>query len=121
MRDIQDFERENISMSRPTLDLTPIFSNTTNGKTSPIDSVLVGIKTQFTISPSPIELIPVRKKTTESTPLTWSTELPEKNGTGHVPDDPDPDPSLAVSSSKKKKRDKNKKRRRRKKDDSLDP
>ena len=35
-RENQDFWRQNISMSRPHLDSTPIGKNTTNGKTSPI-------------------------------------------------------------------------------------
>ena len=45
MREIQAFEQENISMSGPTLDSTLIGTNTTNRKTSPIDSILVGTKT----------------------------------------------------------------------------
>ena len=56
----QDFGRQNISMSRPTLDLTPIGKNTTNETISPID------------------LIPVGTKMPEPTPLTRPTELPEK-------------------------------------------
>ena len=47
-------------MSLPTLELTPIGVNTTNGTTSPIDS------------------IPVGPKTPEPTPLTLPTEFPEK-------------------------------------------
>ena len=50
-----------------------------------------------------------------------TTELPEKNGKGQVPDEPDLDPSLLDSSSKKKKRNKKKKRRKNRKDDSSDP
>ena len=45
MREIQYFEQENISMSRPTLDSTPLGTNMTNVKTSPIDSIPVGVKT----------------------------------------------------------------------------
>ena len=63
MREIQYFERKPISMSRPTLDLTPIGLNTTNGTTSPNHSIPVGIKTHFTISPSLIDLILVGTKT----------------------------------------------------------
>ena len=55
----QDFGRQNNSMSRPHLDLTPLGTNTTNGTTSPIDSIPVGTKT-----PDP-------------TPLTQPTELTE--------------------------------------------
>ena len=97
MREIQYFERENISMSRPTLDSTPIGLNTTNGTTSRIDSIPVVIKSHFTISPSQIDLIPVRTKThftispspiysipvgtkaPEPTPLTLLTGFPEEN------------------------------------------
>ena len=46
-RKIQDFGRQNNPMSRPTLDLTPIGKNTTNGTTSPIDSIPVGTKCQI--------------------------------------------------------------------------
>ena len=37
----QDFGSQNISMSRPPLDLTPFGTNTTNGTMSPIDSITV--------------------------------------------------------------------------------
>ena len=50
MRAIQDFERENISMSQPTLVSTPIGINMTNRKTLPIDLIPVGTKT---IDPMP--------------------------------------------------------------------
>ena len=85
-------------MSRPTLDLTTLGINTTNKTTSPID------------------LIPVRTKTPDPTPLTRPTEFPEQNRKAHVPDDLNSDPSLSDSSSKKKKRDKKKKRRKHKTD-----
>ena len=62
MREIQYFERENISI--------------TNGTTSPIDDG---------------EMVKLRTKTLEPTPLTRPTEVPEKNGRVHVPDDLDPD------------------------------
>ena len=48
----QYFGRKNDPMSRPTLDSTPLGTNTTNGTTSPIGSILV------------------KKKTPEPTPLT---------------------------------------------------
>ena len=117
----QYFRRQNNSMSRPPLDLTPLGTNTNNGKTLPMDS------------------IPIRTKSPEPTPLTLPTDsptlptnLPEQNGKLHVPGDPDPDPSSLDSSSKKsnspndknyskskkKKRDKKKKRRKHKKADS---
>ena len=51
-RENQYFGRKYNSMSRPSLDSTPLGTNTTNGTTSPIDS------------------IPFRPKTPEPTPLT---------------------------------------------------
>ena len=53
-------------------------------------------------------------------PLTHPTELPEENGKGNVPAEPDPDPSFSDSSSEKKKRDNKKKRQKYRKDDSSD-
>ena len=103
MREIQDFERENISMSPPNLDSTPIVLNTTNRTRSPIESITVGTKM----------LVP--------TPLTQPTEFPEQNGKLHITDDLDLEPSLSDSSSKKKKHDKNKKRRKNREDDSSEP
>ena len=41
----QDFVRQNDPTSRPTLDSTPFGTDTTNGKTSPIDSIPVRTKT----------------------------------------------------------------------------
>ena len=113
----QYFGRPNDPMSRPTLDSTPLGTNTTNGKTSPIDLITVGTK-----MPEPM-------------PLTRTTELTKQYGKAHVTGDPDPYPSSSDSSSKKynssndknsskskkKKRDKKKKRRKYKKDDSSDP
>ena len=68
-------------MSRLLLYSTPLGTNMTNGTTSPINS------------------IPVRKKTPEPTPLTQPMDLPtlptnltEQNEKAHVPGDPDPDP-----------------------------
>ena len=90
-------------MSQPTLGSTPIGTNTTNGKTSPID------------------LIPVGTKMSETMQLTRPTKLSEKNGKAHVPDDPDPGSLLSDSSLKKKKHDKKKKRHKHKKDDLSDP
>ena len=112
----QDFGRQNDPMSRPTFDSTPLGTNTTNGTTSPIDSIPVGTKT-----PEPTQLI-------------LPIEFPEQNGKAHVSGDPDPDPSLPDSSSKKynssndsnsskskkNKRDKKKKCRKDKKVDSSD-
>ena len=70
-------------MSRPHLDFTTLGMNTTNGTTSPIDS------------------IPVGTKTPEPTPLIQPTGLLDQNGKTHVPGDPDPDPSSSDSLSKK--------------------
>ena len=53
MREIHDFEWENISMSRPTLDSTPLGTDMTNGQTSAIDLIPVGIKTP---EPTPLTL-----------------------------------------------------------------
>ena len=97
--EIQYFERENISMIRPTLDLTPICTNTTNKIMSLIDS------------------IPVWTKTLEPMPLIRPMEFLEQYGKAHVPDDPDSDPSLSDYSPKKNKRDKKKNNRKLKKDD----
>ena len=44
-REIQDFGRQNDPMSRPTLDLTPLGTNTTNVTMSPIESIPVQTKT----------------------------------------------------------------------------
>ena len=77
----QDFGRKNNSMSQPPLDSTPLGTNTTN------------------VTMSPIDLIPVRTKTPDPTPLTLTTDFPEKNRKLHVPGDPDPDPSFPDSSS----------------------
>ena len=103
----QDFGRQNNPINRPTLDSTALGTNTTNGTTSPIDSIPVGTKT-----PGPML-------------LALPTDLP-----GY----PNPDPSLSDSSkkynslndtnskiSKKKKCDKKKRHQKDKKDDLLDP
>ena len=52
-RENQDFGRQNNSMSRPHLDLTPLGTNSTNETTSPIDSIPVGAKTP---EPAPLTL-----------------------------------------------------------------
>ena len=110
----QDFGRQNNSMSRPTLDSTPLGTNTNNGTTTPID------------------LIPVETKSPYPMPLILTTYFPEQNGKLHVPGDPDPDASLSYSScnkynllndsnsskSNKKKRDKKKRHWKDKKHDS---
>ena len=57
-RENQEFEHQNISMSRPPLELTPLGMKTTKGTASPIDS------------------IPVKTKTQEPTSLTPPTEFP---------------------------------------------
>ena len=44
-RENRDFGCQNISMSRPHLDSTPIGTNTTNGTTSSIDLIPIGKKT----------------------------------------------------------------------------
>ena len=89
-RENQDFGRQNILMSRPPLDSTPIVTNTINGKMSPIDS------------------IPVRTKTPDPTPQTRPTESSSRlmyyskiKGKAHVPVDPESDPSSSDSSSRK--------------------
>ena len=89
-RENQDFEGQNISFSRPLLDLTPFVTNTTNVTTSPNDST------------------PVRTNKPELTPRTRPTDLPtlpryssEKKGKARVPGDLDPNPSLSDSSSKR--------------------
>ena len=58
-------------MSQPTLDSIPLGTNTTNGTTSPIDSILV------------------REKTPKPTPLTGPTKFLEQNGEAHIPGEPD--------------------------------
>ena len=94
------------------MESTPLGTNMTNRKTSPIDLILVGTK------------IP------DPTPLTQQTEFPEQN---NVPGEPDPEPSLSDSSSNKsnsskdinysktikKKSNKKKKRRINKEQDSM--
>ena len=70
-------------MSRPPLESTALGTKTTNGTTSPIDS------------------IPVGTKTPEPTPLIPPIDLTEQNGKAHVTGEPDPDPSLSDSSLKK--------------------
>ena len=82
-RENQDFGPQNNSMSQPILELTPLSTNTTNGTTSPTDS------------------IPVEGEMPEPTTLTQPTEFLEKNGKGHVLGDPDPDPSFSDSSPNK--------------------
>ena len=60
MKENQDFERQNISMSRPLLYSTHFGTNTTNGKTSSI------------------ELIHFRTKIPDPTPLTRPTDFPTR-------------------------------------------
>ena len=110
----QAFRRQNDSMSQPPLESTHFSINTTNGTTSPINS------------------IPVGTKFPEPTTLTLPTGFLEKNGKAHIPGDPDLDPSSSDSTpnknnpsndsnsskSNKRKPDKNKKPREQKKHDS---
>ena len=70
----QDFGCQNDPMIRPSLESTPIGTNTTNGTTSPIDS------------------IPSKTKTPEPMPLTRPAGFPEQNGKAHVPGKLDSDP-----------------------------
>ena len=89
-RENQGFERHNISMSRPHLDLTLFGTNNTNGTTSSIDSIPVGTK-----APEP-------KKQTRPTDLpTQPKDLLEQQGKAHVSGDPDPDSSWSDSSPDK--------------------
>ena len=76
-------------MSRPPLDSNPLGTNTTNKKTSPIDSIPVGTKI-----PDPTPVTPP----TDS--QTLPTYFPDQNGKVNVPGDPDPDPSSSDSSLK---------------------
>ena len=50
---------------------------------------------------SPIDLIPIRTKMTEPTPLTRPANFPDQNGKAHVPGDLDLDLSLSESLSNK--------------------
>ena len=50
-KDNKEFERQNILISPPHLDLTPIGTNTTNAKISHLDSTHVGKKTTY---PKPV-------------------------------------------------------------------
>ena len=84
----QDFGYQNISMSRPPLESTPLGINTTNGTTTEIDS------------------IPVENKTLDPAPQTVPTDLPtlptdsqKGKETAHVPAEPKSDPSLSEFSS----------------------
>ena len=83
MREIQDFERENISMSQQkTPDTTPL--------TRPTES-----PEHFTISPE--------KNVKAHEPMLYHfTISPEQNRKEQIPDDPDPEPSLSDLSPEKK-------------------
>ena len=74
-------------MSRLPLDLTPIATNTTNPKTSPIDLITIGTKTP---EPTP-RTLPTEKSTR---PM----ESSKQNGKVHVPEDTELDPSFSDSS-----------------------
>ena len=73
-------------MSQPPLDSTDFGKNTTNGKTSPIESIPVGTKI-----PDPM---PLTRPTESPIQLTDSSKRKVK---AHVPADPESDPSLSDS------------------------
>ena len=120
------FERENISVTRPTFPISPqkiweeqfTISPSKNREEQFTISPLQNEKYQFTISPSQdgkeqFTILPSKDgkehfNISDPEPLTWPTEFSKENGKGHVPDNLDPDPSLLDSSSKKKKRNKKK-------------
>ena len=76
----KEFERQNISMSRPHLHLTPIGTNTSNAKISHLDSNPVGRKTS---DPKPLKR-----------PMKLS-KIKEESGKEYVPEKPESDPSLS--------------------------
>ena len=78
-KESKNFERQNILMSRPPLDLTPFFTNTKNAKVPHLD------------------LTPVSTKMPDPKPLTRPTESSKRNGIEHVPEDPESDPSSSDS------------------------
>ena len=80
LRQSQKFERQNISMSRPPLKLTPIGTNMSNVTTSHLDLTHIG------------------KKTPDPKPLTQPIDLSKHKGKLHVPEDPDSDTSFSDSS-----------------------
>ena len=91
MKEILDFEQENISMSQPTLD-SPTIGLKNNFTISPSQNR----KEHFTISPlqnrkeyfiiSRTDSSPVGTKLPDPLPLTRPTYLLDVNGQGHVPD-----------------------------------
>ena len=103
MREIRDFERENISMSRHILDSTNISMSRPTLYSTP------NIFNTNNRTKSSIESIQIRTNTPEPTLLTQPMEFPEQNRNAHVPDEPDPDPSFSELLLKKKKRNKKKK------------
>ena len=126
------FERENISVTRPTLENISVTQPTLENisvtrPTFPISPS----KNEFTISPSKngkdqFTISPSKNgkeyfTISDPEPLTQPMKFPEEDRKWHVSDDPDPDPSLSDSSSKKKKRNKKKSCRKHRKDDSSDP
>ena len=80
-RENQEFERQNISMSQPPLDTTPIGTNTTN------------------IIMSHLELTPIGTKMPDHKPLTRPIDLSRRKGKTHVPEDQALDTSSSDSSS----------------------
>ena len=81
-RENQDFGRQNISMSQPPLESTPIGTNTTNRTTSKLESIPIGTK-----NPDP-------------TQHTQPTESSMRQGKAHVPEKLESDPSSPDSSSR---------------------
>ena len=81
LRGNQDFGCQNISMSPPPLDSAPIGTNMTNGKTSQLESIPIGVKMP------------------EPTPQTRPTEFSKQKVKAHVPADPESYPSSSDSSS----------------------
>ena len=101
-------------MSRPTLDLTPIFFKSFHHFTTE------KWKKEFHHFTTKKWKRAFRHFATTK----WKTAFhyfTTENEKQHVPDDPDPDSSLSESLSKKKKRDKKKCRCKHRKDDSSDP
>ena len=79
----QDFGRQNISMSRPPLESTTFGMNTTNGTTSPIDSIPVSTKTTY-----PIPLTrPMDFSTRPTESPTQPTDSSKRKGKFHIPAD----------------------------------
>ena len=94
-RENQDFGGQNISMSRPPLDSSPIGTNTTNGKLSPNDSI--PIKTKI-LEPTS-QTRPTDSSTQPEDLSTWATDSSKRKWKAHLPAEPESDPSPSDSSS----------------------